>query len=196
MHAMQYEIGLPADYDMGIIRRRVSERGHLLDATPGLGLKAYLVREVGVDASPVNEYAPFYLWNDPTAMARFLWGGGGFAGIVASFGRPQVRHWVGAAFCAGSGLDDEPVLATRRTERIEAHRDPADVVAAAAERARELATADRVHSVSVAVDPATWELVGLTLWAAGGDGAVTVGVDTYRVLHLSRPGLNALRGAV
>ena len=61
MHAMQYRLTLPADYDMEIIRRRVARKGHLLDDWEGLGLKAYLVRERGVHGSPVNQYAPFYL---------------------------------------------------------------------------------------------------------------------------------------
>ncbi len=39
MHAKQYEITLPADYDMGVIRERVATKGHLLDAFPGLGFK-------------------------------------------------------------------------------------------------------------------------------------------------------------
>lgn len=50
MHAMQYEITLPSDYDMGIIRDRVATRGHLLDTFPGLGVKAYLMRERGEDS--------------------------------------------------------------------------------------------------------------------------------------------------
>ena len=49
MHAMQYEIPLPADYDMGIIRHRVATRGSALDDWAGLGVKAYLIRERGVD---------------------------------------------------------------------------------------------------------------------------------------------------
>lgn len=44
MHAMQYEITLPGDYDMGIIRRRVAGRGAATDAFSGLGLKAYAIR--------------------------------------------------------------------------------------------------------------------------------------------------------
>ena len=32
MYAMQYEIPLPADYDMAIIRRRVASKGHLTDS--------------------------------------------------------------------------------------------------------------------------------------------------------------------
>lgn len=58
MHALQYEITLPAGYDMGIIRDRVARRGHLLDDWGGLGLKAYLIRERGLRGSPVNQYAP------------------------------------------------------------------------------------------------------------------------------------------
>ena len=80
MYAMQYVITLPADYDMGIIRDRVTTKGPLLDTFPGLGLKAYLIRERGVDISPVNQYAPFYLWATVDGMTRFLWGGGGFSG--------------------------------------------------------------------------------------------------------------------
>jgi hypothetical protein len=37
MHAMQYEITLPAGYDMGIIRHRVATKGALLDTFPASG---------------------------------------------------------------------------------------------------------------------------------------------------------------
>lgn len=99
MHAMQYEITLPADYDTGIIRERVATRGHLLDDFPGLGLKAYLMRE-RAEGSPVNQYAPFYLWAAPEGMNGFLWGPG-FQGIVDDFGRPVVQHWTGLAYEEG-----------------------------------------------------------------------------------------------
>jgi transposase InsO family protein len=46
-----------------------------LPAFPGLGLKAYLIRERNVAASLVNQYAPFYLWASIDGRARFLWGG-------------------------------------------------------------------------------------------------------------------------
>lgn len=72
MDAQQYEITLPADYDMGVIRQRVAVGGRLLDDRAGLGLKAYVIRERGVDGSPVNQYAPVHLWNDTGAMAHFL----------------------------------------------------------------------------------------------------------------------------
>ncbi|MCW2863554.1 MAG: hypothetical protein JWP48_5262 [Actinoallomurus sp.] len=39
----------------------------------------------------------FYLWLAAAGMNRFLWGGGGFQGIVADFGRPYatgpVSRW-------------------------------------------------------------------------------------------------------
>lgn len=77
MYAMQYELTLPADYDMGIIRKRVAARGLATDIFPGLGLKAYLILERGVEGSKVNQYAPFYLWTAISGMSRFLWGGAG-----------------------------------------------------------------------------------------------------------------------
>ena len=45
MYAMQYQVGLPADYNMQIIRDRVKKTGHLMDGFAGLEFKAYLIRE-------------------------------------------------------------------------------------------------------------------------------------------------------
>ncbi|GAA3244074.1 hypothetical protein GCM10020256_69460 [Streptomyces thermocoprophilus] len=117
MHAMQYEITLPADYDMGIVRDRVARRGHLLDNWPGLGAKAYLVRERGVHGSPVNAYAPFYLWNTGEGMNAFLWGGA-FQGVADDFGRPAVRQWSGLAVEDGPAVGSPAALAVRRREPV------------------------------------------------------------------------------
>ncbi|HEV2674195.1 MAG TPA: DUF4865 family protein, partial [Aliidongia sp.] len=68
MYAMQYELDLPADYDTTVIRQRVAAKAPLLDDFPGLGLKAYLLRERGVDGAEVNHYAPFYLWASIAGM--------------------------------------------------------------------------------------------------------------------------------
>ncbi|MFF1869754.1 DUF4865 family protein [Kitasatospora herbaricolor] len=186
MHAMQYEITLPADYDMEIIRKRVATRGHLMDAHPGLGLKAYLIRERGDGSgSPVNQYAPFYLWNTVEGMNGFLWGPG-FRGVVTDFGRPVVRHWLGAGFRTGPAVDAVPLSATRRTERIPEGTDPAEAV----ERAlAELPEDDALHSAAVAVDPARWELLRTALWR---DGPPERAGTRYQLLHLSRPGLHDL----
>jgi hypothetical protein len=188
MHAMQYEITLPADYDMRIIRERVATRGPALDGFPGLGLKAYLIRERGAWSSPVNQYAPFYLWESPAGMNRFLWGGGGFQGIVADFGRPAVRHWTGVALEHGPERGSVPRVATRRTERLPAEQDPAVAV----ERALSglSSRTPGVHSSALAVDPHAWELVHFTLWTR--DPAPGTPGVRYEVLHLSAPGLDAI----
>ena len=43
MYAMQYQVGLPTDYNMQIIRDRVKKTGHLMDGFAGLEFKAYLI---------------------------------------------------------------------------------------------------------------------------------------------------------
>ncbi|MEV7778523.1 DUF4865 family protein [Kitasatospora sp. NPDC088351] len=195
MHAMQYEITLPADYDMGIIRKRVADKGHLLDDYPGLGLKAYLVRERGRrgaasrpetgGGSPVNQYAPFYLWRTPEGMNSFLWGPG-FRGVSADFGRPAVRHWLGAGLRRGTSTGS-PAAATRRIERLPEDADPAEAV----ERALAgLPDHPGLHTAAVAVDPARWELLRIALWH--GDAPEDEPGVHYRVLHLCRPELDRL----
>lgn len=187
MYAMQYEITLPADYDMQIIRHRVATRGHLLDTFPGLGLKAYLIRERGVDGSPVNQYAPFYLWASVAGMNHFLWGkSAGFAGIVDSFGRPVVKHWTGVAFEPGSEQSAIPCMATRYTETIPESADLTTVVNQALERLKQLASLPHVYATAFAIDPKCWELVHFTLW--NNVTQETTGTR-YQVLHLSTPHL-------
>ncbi|MFH8683696.1 DUF4865 family protein [Streptomyces lydicus] len=188
MHAMQYAIPLPADYDMEIIRHRVRSRGHLLDDFEGLGLKAYGVRERGTDGSPVNEYAPFYLWADPAAMSRFLLGDG-FRGVIRDFGRPAVRHWQGLFHRPGPAAGRPPGAFSRRTEALPEGADPATVVADAVARHQELAATEGVFATSLALDPRRWGLVHFTLWA---DAVPEGSGDRYQVLHLSAPGLDRL----
>ncbi|MFE6856202.1 DUF4865 family protein [Streptomyces sp. NPDC057674] len=188
MHAMQYEITLPADYDMGIIRTRVATRGHLLDDFPGLGLKAYLVRERG-DGSPVNQYAPFYLWAAPEGMNSFLWGPG-FQGIVHDFGRPVVQHWTGLAYEEGPASGAAPVGATRRRTPLGEGAPPGEAVADAVARHAREARRDGVVASALAIDPRHWELLAFTLWAVG-EAPADEG-DRFRVLHLSAPGRELL----
>ncbi|TCO46367.1 uncharacterized protein DUF4865 [Kribbella antiqua] len=188
--AMQYEISLPTDYDMGIIRRRVETTGHRLDDFEGLGLKAYLIQD-RANGAMVNQYAPFYLWNDPAAMGRFLWGGGFFTAICSSFGRPPVRHWTGVEALSGPAADQPALSATKHTQQIPPDVDPADPVTEAVEALlRQTATKPAAHTTAIAVDPARWELVHFTLWATP-EPPVTPGTR-YQVLHLSTPGIKDL----
>jgi hypothetical protein len=190
MYAMQYEITLPADYDMDIIRRRVATRGHLLDDFPGLGLKAFLVRVRGEHDSPVNEYAPFYLWSSIAGLNNFLWGGGGFGGICADFGRPPVRHWPGVSARPGPARDAAPSVATRRTQAIAADVDPSAAVDRALLEVARRAGTPGVHSTAFAIDPHEWEEVYFTLW--DGEPAVESEETRYDVLHLCRPEFDAI----
>ena len=192
MYAMQYEITLPADYDMQVIRRRVATKAPTLDNLPGLGLKAYLIRERGVDGSPVNQYAPFYLWASTEGMGGFLWGGRGFGGIVGSFGRPAVRHWTGAACLAGPARGETPRAATRHVEPIPVDADPAVVVAGAVADLERRTRTPGLHTAAVAVDPRSWELVRFALWR---DAAPAEEGLSYQVLHLSQPELASITRA-
>ncbi|AJF63852.1 DUF4865 family protein [Streptomyces vietnamensis] len=188
MHAMQYEITLPADYDMEIIRKRVATKGHLLDAFPGLGLKAYLMREREA-GSPVNQYAPFYLWASPEGMNSFLWGPG-FQGIVNDFGRPVVQHWTGLAYEEGPAAASAPGAATRRRTPLGEGVPPGEAVAEAVARHAREARRDGVVASALAVDPRHWELLAFTLWA-GPEAPADEG-ERFQVLHLSAPGRSAL----
>ena len=189
MYAMQYEITLPTDYDMGIIRRRVESTGHRTDDFEGLGVKAFLVQD-RANGEMVNQYAPFYLWNDPAGMSRFLWGGGFFTAICNSFGRPPVRHWTGVEALAGPDVDQPALSATKHTQQITPDVDPAGPVAEALETVRRTAARGGVHTTAIAVDPTRWELVHFTLWATP-EPPATPGTR-YQVLHLSTPGIKEL----
>ena len=198
MYAKQYEVTLPADYDMRVIRERVAAAGPMLDDRAGLGLKAYLIRERAAGGSPVNQYAPFYLWNDVGAMAHFLLGRGGFENIIRSFGRPAVHHWTGIAALPGPARDTVPTAASRRLTLLPAGPDADDTGLGLADRidletARLAQTAAHggVHTAVLAVDPGSWRLVRFVL-ADSRDALDQEATERYEVLHVSAPGLAAL----
>ncbi|MGW1838275.1 DUF4865 family protein [Streptomyces sp. NPDC002067] len=188
MYAMQYTRTLPADYDMEIIRQRVRTRGHLLDDLPGLGLKAYGMRVRGTGGSPVNAYAPFYLWVDPRAMNRFLTGDG-FRGVIRDFGRPPVRHWQGLFHRPGPAAGTAPRSYTLRTVPLPEDADPDASFTEALAGHERLARTSEVHTTAMAYSPASWEVAHFTLWA--GEAPDDAG-DRYQVLHLSAPDIGAL----
>jgi hypothetical protein len=188
MHAMQYELTLPADYDTGIIRGRVARIGHLLDDWEGLGFKTYLLRERGVNGSPVNQYAPFYLWNTMEGMNTFLWGGA-FQGLSNDFGRPSVRQWTGLAYEEGGAVGSPARYAVRRRQLVPEGVELAAVMADAARETERLAGEDGAVLAAAAVDSSRWELVHFSLWehdTPKADG------DVFEVLHMSAPGRDRL----
>ncbi|MGC0343069.1 DUF4865 family protein [Streptomyces sp. SLBN-8D4] len=188
MHAMQYELTLPADYHMDVVRARVARVGHLLDDWEGLGFKTYLMRERGVNGSPVNQYAPFYLWNTMEGMNTFLWGGA-FQGLSNDFGRPSVRQWSGLSYEEGGTVGHPARWAVRRRQQVPEGVELAEVMADAVGEAGRLAGEDGAVCAAAAVDTARWELVHFSLWtheSPKADG------EMFEVLHVSAPGRERL----
>jgi len=190
MNVIQYEIILPADYDMSIIRKRVADKGHFTDSFASLGIKAYLVSERGVNGAILNRYAPFYIWTDTAEMNKFLVGGGGFNGIIDSFGRPTLQHWAGIAFERGYLMDIFPKAVTRFTELIPVESNPTVFVDQAMERFHKHAKTPGVYCTVLALDPRSWELVCFTLWENADQAS---NGTRYEVLHLSTPRLADLK---
>ncbi|WP_158817087.1 DUF4865 family protein [Methylocapsa sp. S129] len=186
MIAMQYSFALPADYDMGIIDRRIAEKGHLLDNFPGLKFKAYLTARKSGDEtrSQENLYAPFYVWNQTDGLNDFVCGDG-FAGVTQAFGWPQVKTWIvwraqlsksvsHAAFATREILTTAPHAALDELRPRESDEAFDDV-----ERGGALASV-------AAFEPTTWTRVRFRLWGER-PAAVGAGVQTYKVGHLSLP---------
>lgn len=188
MLLMHYDIRLPGDFDMEIIRDRVRTRGHALDHLSGLGFKAYLIREATTDAAGVNAYAPFYLWTSGQVMQDFLLGPG-FAGLSNDFGRPVVEQWMAHPFHRGQGFEQQPRWAT--LERIPLSPDRA------LDRSLDLLSSQQalhlqhpeLHSTCSGWDTRTWEGVLLALWTERPTSASGI---LFQVLHFSSPEMNML----
>ncbi|MET0548360.1 MAG: DUF4865 family protein [Xanthomonas sp.] len=178
MIAMQYRIALPADDDMAGIRRRIAEKGPLLDALPGLRFKAYLVADRGDPLLPArqNLYAPFYLWRDAAAMHAFL-AGPAFAALCDAFGRPAVQAWmVGTAWTS----------AALRTARYATCALQAPLPVLADDTDDTDAPDERVLAAVCGYEPQEWTRLCFRLWRdlPPADGEA----DRYAVQHLSAPG--------
>lgn len=183
MITMQYRIGLPADYDMDIIRRRIAERGHLTDDFPQLAFKTYLYADRKVTGRE-NLYAPFYLWQSPEGMNAFL-GGAGFAGVVESFGRPIVRTW--SVWRAETAPDlSAAQCATREIASIPAHA----ALSAVRDEENAKVQADIQRGALAAIsafDPSQWTLMRFRLWPHAVDRPAGDDADIYAIGHISQP---------
>lgn len=187
MIAMQYDITLPADYDMAVIRHRIATKGHLLDAFPGLVFKAYLhaARDDAELPSRDNLYAPFYLWSGHQGMAAFL-GGVGFAGLARDFGRPRVDTWMPwqvalAADVRGAASATRECVALRPGESLV---EVSETEAGTLQRHR---AAGALAAIS-ALDPTRWRLLRFCLWPDPRPGRAGADTQSYRVGHVSQPG--------
>ncbi len=191
MLAMQYSFTLPSDYDMSVIERRVSEKGHALDHHAPLIFKAYLaaIAKDPVTASRENLYAPFYLWHDNDGMQGFL-SSQGFAGLVASFGWPSIRTW--PAVMAFERREDlsAATFATREFLPIVAYTDLAQLAAQESAAARQAMSDSNGLLALAAFEPTTWSMVRFRLWRDANDLIRSPSMQAYNVLHVSHPALN------
>ncbi|MDO4667550.1 MAG: DUF4865 family protein [Streptococcus sp.] len=89
MQAMQYNIKLPTDYDMNIIRERVKKTGGLMDGFEDLFFKAYLISERS-NKQLYNSYCPLYVWKNTSGMTKFIFDGY-FDNILNSFGWQNIE---------------------------------------------------------------------------------------------------------
>jgi hypothetical protein len=190
----QYQIQLPADYDMQIIRNRVATRGASFDTFPGLGLKCFLIQEKGKFGATGNQYSPVYLWPSADAMWGFL-AGNAFAGIKESFGVPPVETWAGLVLSRASQFDDPSriVSVTRDEEVLSPHTDLITLRRVETEAAA--AAVNGTHGLlarAVGIDPRSWRLVRFDYWEKP-QAELPDGVQSYEVLHVSAPAYGDLK---
>lgn len=174
MIAMQYSFTLPADYDMGIIEKRIADNGHLMDGFAGLIFKTYLYarRDCPQTGSAENIYAPFYLWQDVQSMHRFITGPG-FQGVAKAFGWPQIKVY--------------PVLAAsvsaQSTDAVYAKREITDIAPFSdLPPSADDAVSDRLIDV-IAWDTANWKKIHFT----AGRNLLSGSGQNYRIGHISLP---------
>jgi hypothetical protein len=186
MIAMQYSFALPADYDMGIVDRRIAEKGPLLDNFPNLKFKAYLTARKSGDEtrSQENLYAPFYVWNHEDGLNDFVCGDG-FAAVTRSFGWPQVKTWIVWRTHLAK-LIAQAAFATREIAPIEPHAALAELRKRASDEAvADVESGGALASVA-AFEPTTWMRVRFQLWRER-PARAGAGVQIYKVGHLSLP---------
>ncbi|GAB2955142.1 DUF4865 family protein [Hafnia psychrotolerans] len=174
MIAMQYSFTLPADYDMGIIEKRITDNGHLLDGYPGLIFKTYLYARLDdmKTGSTENLYAPFYLWRDAESLNHFLISTG-FQGVAKAFGWPQVRTYPVVAARLSDDIADA-VFATREISDIAPFSALSQLVGEP--------TLDALIDI-VAWDTTNWKKIHFT----AGKKIIAGNGQHYRIKHISLP---------
>lgn len=182
MYAMQYQITLPTDYDMQIIRDRVTRTGHLMDGYHGLEFKAYLIQEKARGATH-NAYAPFYVWRDIDGMRQFCWGEPGYSAIVHDFGRHPIQDWTVHQLVAGPADYVAARSLTIKTVPLPDGAAPSHCIEGIT--ADFLATTiDSTVARVAAVDVTAWAAVLVELSTKEADETST-DVSAYEVLHVS-----------
>lgn len=187
MIAMQYEFTLPADYDMSIVDRRISEKGHMTDGLPGLVFKSYLSSRKTRSTIPgriaENAYAPFYLWQSAEAMNAFLCGPG-FGGVTQAFGWPSVKTWSVWHARISENLS-RARFATHANIPIQPYAKLDDLRMAELEQAAAMIEREEALAAVSGFEPVTWTLVRFRLWEELPRMALAPEERCYEVGHMS-----------
>ncbi|MDE1991319.1 MAG: DUF4865 family protein [Rhizobiaceae bacterium] len=189
MIAMQYSFTLPADYDMGIIERRIRDKGPLLDNLPGLRFKAYLSARKGAATtrSRENFYAPFYVWNSEDGLSDFLCGPN-FLILTDAFGRPEIHSWITWNVREAADISSAR-FATRETIAIAPDASLADIKLRDTEAVASDVERDGALASVAGFEPRHWTRVRFRLWGDLPSERQREGADVYDVGHLSLPGI-------
>ena len=187
MIIVHYAHRLPADHDLGALRRWLKERGAVWDAVPELYFKAFLLREAGRFGAIANNFSSLYLWPHDKAFRDWLVRGG-YRIVTDPFGRAEIETFF--ALDAFRGEAGEARFLYRDDIAIALDADLTDAFSSEIERARERATQPDVVAAIVGLDPCNWKFVRVLLSEAEPDASAR-GV-AYQIAHLSRPLLGTL----
>jgi hypothetical protein len=187
MIIVHYAHRLPADHDLGALRRWLKERGAVWDAVPELYFKAFLLREAGRFGAIANNFSSLYLWPHDKAFRDWLVRGG-YRIVTDPFGRAEIETFF--ALDAFRGEAGEARFLYRDDIAIALDADLTDAFAREIELARERATHADVVSAIVGLDPRNWKFVRVLMSEAEPDASAR-GI-AYQIAHLSRPILDTL----
>lgn len=187
MIMVHYQLRLPADYDLGPVRKFLEQRGAVWDAAPDLCFKAFLLREAGTFGAIANSFSSVYLWQHDKAFRDWLVRGG-YKIVTDPFGRAEIETFF--ALDAFRGKGDEARFLYREDLDIPLDADLTAAFAQEIELARERATQPDVISAVIGLDPRNWKFVRILLSEEEPRGSER-GV-AYQIVHLSRPLLDTL----
>lgn len=187
MIMVHYQLRLPADYDLGAVRKFLEQRGAVWDAAPDLCFKAFLLREAGTFGAIANSFSSVYLRQHDMAFRDWLVRGG-YKIVTDPFGRAEIETFF--ALDAFRGKGDEARFLYREDLDIPLDADLTAAFAQEIELARERATQPDVISAVIGLDPRNWKFVRILLSEEEPRGSER-GV-AYQIVHLSRPLLDTL----
>jgi len=187
MFIVHYGHRLPANYDIGLIRKRAAERGHLFDATPELHFKGFLLRERDHYGASTSEYSSLYLWRKDEGFRNFLVDGR-YKSVTDSFGRAAIETRVALDARKGSGRSAR--FAYKQEQDIPLDADLTSVFAVEIERNAAAAQRKGTVAAAVGVDVQSWRITRVLLSEEEPDAGAS-GV-AYQVLYLAKPLLDTL----